>query len=80
MRTYALMPKDSRKSFYNKAVVRVSKNGTQTLRSYTTDVARITPDGKVERLWGGWSATTGRHIAAFCGMNKREFTNLPLAK
>lgn len=33
-----------------------------------------------ERLWGGWSATTGRHIAAFCGMNKKEFTNLPLAK
>lgn len=80
MRTYALMPKDGRKSFYNKAVVRVSENGAQTLRSYTTDVARITPDGKVERLWTGWSATTGRHIAAFCGMNKKEFTNLPLAK
>lgn len=47
MRTYALMPKDGRKSFYNKAVVRVSENGTQTLRSYTTDVRELLQTAKL---------------------------------
>lgn len=35
-------------------------------------------NGKVIRLWRGWTATTGRHIKAFCGLNKKEFLNLPL--
>lgn len=26
----------------------------------------------------GWSATTGRHIAAFCGMGKAEYIKLPV--
>lgn len=29
-------------------------------------------------LSGDWTATTGRHIAAFCGMNKAEFIRLPV--
>ena len=35
------------------------------LVSYGTSVARIGSDGTFHRLWGGWSATTGRHINAF---------------
>ncbi len=35
------------------------------LVSYKTAVARISKDGSFHRLWGGWSATTGRHINAF---------------
>jgi len=27
-------------------------------------------------LWGGWSNTTGKHIKAFCGLNKAGFMGL----
>lgn len=74
---YELTPKTSQKSFYGKARVTVYSDGSKVLASYSTDVARIDANGNVFRLWTGWSATTGKHIAAFCGLNKREFTNLP---
>lgn len=77
-RVYNLVPNDSHKSFYGKAKVTVLKDGTMILKSYETDVARIEKDGTVTRLWSGWSATTGRHIRAFCGMDKKEFTALPV--
>ena len=35
------------------------------LVSYETPVARIGDDGSFHRLWGGWTATTGRHINVF---------------
>lgn len=35
------------------------------LVSYETAVARVGKDGSFHRLWGGWTATTGRHINAF---------------
>ena len=58
-----LMPNDSHKSFYGKAKV-IENNGVITLRSYNTDVCRIV-NGKFEKLWNGYSATTMRHINAF---------------
>lgn len=76
---YELIPTDSHKSFYGKAHV-IDKNGVKILISYSTPVAKIDEKGQIYRLWDGWSATTGRHIAAFCGLNKREFNALPLAK
>lgn len=76
---YELTPTDSHKSFYGKATV-IEKNGVKTLISYSTLVAKIDKSGKIYRLWDGWSATTGRHIASFCGLNKREFEKLPLSK
>lgn len=39
--------------------------------------AKIDADGNIIRLWNGWSATTGRHISAFCGLNKKEYLELP---
>ena len=72
---YELTPKDGHKSFYGKAIV-VVENGTETLYSYGTPVIRKNENGSFERLWFGWSATTGRHIKSFCGMNKREFVSL----
>lgn len=42
------------------------------LVSYGTKVARIAPDGSFHGLWGGWSATTGRHVNMF-----REDHGLP---
>lgn len=75
---YDLCPNDSHKSFYRKAKVKIYIDNTKVLRSYNTDVAKIDANGNVMRLWGNWTATTGRHIKAFCGLNKKEFLNLPL--
>lgn len=32
--------------------------------------------GELVKLWNGWTATTGRHIQAFCGLNKTAYMNL----
>lgn len=79
MRKYELMPNDSHKSFYGKARVIVDDDGTETLISYNTPVMKRTPDGQLVRLWWGWSATTGRHIRAFCGINKAEYAKMEVA-
>lgn len=65
MKTFDLpVMSDRAKSFYNKAVVTEHDNGDIELRSYNTIVCRIR-NGKFERLWDGYSATTMRHINAF---------------
>lgn len=64
---YDLCPVDGRKSFYGKAKVYCMKDGSQYLKSYNTIVMKRDADGTLHRMWDGWSATTGRHVAAFCG-------------
>lgn len=65
MKVEKLTPNNSQKSFYGKATVYTHDDGTRVLRSYLTDVAAILPDGTFRRLWGGYSATTMRHVNAF---------------
>lgn len=83
MRVYDLQALDAR-SFYGKAKVLHFDDGTLVLRSYNTDVLRVDPDGtphRLDSLWAretGWSATTGRHVKALCGLNKAAFMALPL--
>lgn len=74
---YELIPRDSRKSFYGKAIVIEQENGDLALQSYSTIVLIKKSDGKLIRTWDGWSATTGRHIASFCGLNKKQYLELP---
>jgi hypothetical protein len=76
MKRYELIPTDGRKSFYGKAIVEVEENGTETLYSYNTPIIKRLVSGELVKLWNGWTATTGRHIAAFCGLNKTEYMNL----
>lgn len=76
MKIYNLVPNDSRKSFYGKALV-FEDNGAETLFSYGTPIIRR-ENGNLKRLWDGWSVTTGRHIAAFCGLNKAQFMEMPV--
>lgn len=64
MKMFELIPTDNRKSFYGKCAVIERDNGDIELRSYNTVVCRIR-NGKFERLWDGYSATTMRHINAF---------------
>ena len=78
MNIYELKPTTNQKSFYGKAQVIVSSDGTQFLKSYETIVLKRKPDGELVRTWDGWSATTGKHIAAFAGINKKQYLALPL--
>lgn len=76
MKKYELIPTDGRKSFYGKAVVEVAADGTETLYSYNTPIIKRTVSGELVKLWDGWSVTTGRHIVAFCGLNKAAYMEL----
>lgn len=75
-----LLPYDIQKSFYKKAYIRINtdeyNNYIITLYSYNTPILSI-ENGIFKRLWDGWSATTGWHIKAFCGFNKKEFFEIP---
>ena len=77
MKIYELTPQDGRKSFYGKAKVKQLDDGTEILQSYETDVMKRTPDGRLYRLYTNWTATTGRHIIAFCGLNKAAWQKIP---
>ena len=86
MRVY-LNPVDGRKSFYRKASMEMMDDGTRVLISYTTAVAKITPDGRLVRLCGCErecsSQTTMRHLASFCVTNglpkisRKEWDSMP---
>ena len=65
MTAFEIMPNDGRKSFYGKAVAIKAKDGKLFLKSYNTIVASIDKDGNFSRHWGGYSATTMRHVNAF---------------
>lgn len=71
-----LLPRDGHKSFYGKAWVIQCRNGAEALLSYKTIVA-VRVNGRIYKTWNGWSATTGRHIAAWCGLNKAGYLALP---
>lgn len=76
MKQYELRPTDGRKSFYGKAVVTIDEDGTETLSSYNTPIIKRTVSGELVKLWDGWTSTTGRHIKAFCGLNKAQYMSL----
>lgn len=76
MKIYDLIPTDGRKSFYGKAKVFIGDDGTETLYSYNTPIIKRTPTGELVKLWDDWTATTGRHINAFCGLNKAAYMAL----
>lgn len=83
MKKSYLIPVDGRKSFYSKAVLIENPNGEKILESYGTVVCKV-QNGAFRRSWGGYSATTMRHINAFrascgfSGMNKKEWDMLPV--
>ena len=71
-----LMPDDSHKSFYGKAIVRENEDGSETLLSYGTEIITREADGTLVPLYNDWTVTTGRHVRAFCGLSKREYFKL----
>lgn len=76
MKMYELIPDNGRKSFYGKAKIVIDDNGNETLYSYDTPIIQRDTNGKLTKLWNGWSNTTGAHIKAFCGLDKKSYVNL----
>lgn len=76
MKVYELIPTNGRKSFYGKAIVEIAPDGSETLYSYNTPIIKKTAAGELVKLWDGWTATTGTHIQAFCGLNKAAYMAL----
>ena len=71
MKVYELYA-ENQKSFYGKAIIKEDNEG-QTLYSYNTAILTIKNNGDMVRHWSGWSATTGKHIKAFSGLNKAAY-------
>lgn len=65
MKIYDLPCLDRRKSFYGKARIKETENGEKVLQSYNTEVCKINANGQFVRMWGGYSATTMRHVNSF---------------
>ena len=80
MTIYELKPTAGQKqrSFYGKASVIIDEHGGKMLLSYGKPIIKKDSTGAYIRLYDGYTATTGRHIRAFCGMNKADFMRLPL--
>lgn len=72
MEIYNQKPMDSHKSFYGKARVKVLDDGSKVLYSYGTPVCKLSVSGRVFRMWGGYSATTMRHVNSFLEDNGAE--------
>ena len=75
---YYLKPKGTQKSFGGKAIVKEYENGDRVLFSYLTPVLKQTKEGKLIRLWDGYSATTGRHVESFAGITGSYFKSMPV--
>ena len=73
---YYLAPTGPQKSFGGKAIVEEYENGDKVLLSYLPPVLKQTKDGKLIRLWDGYSATTGRHVKAFAGITGSYFKSM----
>lgn len=84
MKTFELKPFNSQVSFYRKAIV-IDYDEYAKLRSYDTIVATI-ENGVLYRVWNGYSATTMRHINAFCieyglqPINKAIWLDMPVVR
>lgn len=71
-------PEQNQKSFYNKAMIKVNEDESKSLWSYNTLIMTRDIDGNYTRQWNGWSMTTGKHIKAFSGLNKKQFLSLSM--
>ena len=71
------LPEQHQKSFYDRAIVYEYLDGREVLFSYGTKILEKLDDSTFIRVYDGWSQTTGKHIKAFSGLNKKSFFDLP---
>ena len=80
-----LTPANGRKSFNHKAMIGRNRLGGYTLFSYGTPVAESDAEGRLRKLWDGYSLTTMTHVNSFCAwighpsMTKSEWIDMELA-
>ena len=79
MTKYELKPtaEQGQASFYGKAIV-IENGQDAVLYSYGIKIMTRKANGEYVRHWNDWSMTTGKHIKAFSGMNKKEYMQLKL--
>lgn len=72
MKTYDLIPLSPvnirQKSFYGKAHLRKYSDGKVELVSYNTVVCAVKDNAFFVKYWGGYSATSLRHINSFLAL------------
>lgn len=76
MKTYGIMNEKGEQMRCGTPCVVVDDEGTEHLFSYNTEILRKYPNGTIRRVWTGWTQTTGKHIKAYCGLNKAGFDAL----
>lgn len=81
--TYELKPHGyNQKSYYDKAII-IEDGNKRILQSYKTKVLEYA-NGKLFRLWNGWSTTTAKHINSFLTayglpkLTKKQWFELPI--
>lgn len=87
MNKFYLSPCTSQKSFYGKAIIKPVSEASFILQSYKTDVCKlfwINGNAYFIKLWGGYSATSMKHINSFLSFfgfpqygGKKWWDNLP---
>jgi len=76
MKTYGILNDKGQQFHCGAPVVVIDDDGTEHLISYNTEILRKDKAGTIRRVWNGWSQTTGKHIKAYCGLNKAGFDAL----
>lgn len=76
MKTYGLTNEKGETMKCGNPVVIIDDDGTEHLFSYNTEILRKDAKGNLKRVWTGWSQTTGKHIKAYCGLNKAGYDAL----
>lgn len=76
MKTYGLLNDKGEQFRCGAPVVIIDDNETEHLISYNTEILQKDKNGAIKRVWTGWSQTTGKHIKAYCGLNKAGYEAL----
>lgn len=76
MKTYGVLNDKGEQFRCGAPVVIIDDNGTEHLISYNTEILQKDKNGTIKRVWTGWSQTTGKHIKAYCGLNKAGYEAL----
>ena len=76
MKMYGLLNEKGETMRCGSPKIIIDDDGTEHLYSYDTEILRKDKTGKIWRVWTGWSQTTGKHIRAYCGLNKSGYEAL----
>lgn len=76
MKTYGILNEKGEQFRCGAPVVVIDDDGTEHLISYNTEILRKDAQGNLKRVWTSWSQTTGKHVKAYCGLDKKGYEAL----